>query len=144
MNAKGFNWQIWVGLLLSMFALVSFPVIFVNLEPTRNASWLNFIFFAIAFVFVFIGLRRAFALGRGKIAKAGASIIAVFSAASLGLFIFAAFVMATWLPRSSGAPQVGQKAHEFDLSDTSGIKVSLSGLLTDKKGVLLVFYRGYW
>jgi hypothetical protein len=59
---------------------------------------------------------------------------------------------------------VGQKAPDFTLSDTNGKPVSLSELLstpingktmnapvgnaqqapTSPKGVLLVFYRGYW
>ena len=44
----------------------------------------------------------------------------------------------------------GKKAPEFSLSDTNGKLVSLSELLTTPvdgktpKGVVLVFYRGYW
>ena len=51
---------------------------------------------------------------------------------------------------SVGAPQVGQKAPDFTLSDTSNKPMSLAGLLTQPingkspKGVLLIFYRGYW
>ncbi|MGH9947786.1 MAG: hypothetical protein ACRD6X_11345 [Pyrinomonadaceae bacterium] len=144
MNTNGFNWQIWVGLLLCLFGLVSYPLIFAQLESTRNEPWLNLILFAIAFVFVFIGLRRAFATGYGKISKIVTSILALVGVASLGLFVFAAFVAATWLPKSTGAPHVGQKAHDFTLADTGGKNVSLAVLLADKKGVLLVFYRGYW
>jgi peroxiredoxin len=45
---------------------------------------------------------------------------------------------------------VGQQAPEFSLSDTDGRAVSLSELLSTPvngrvpKGVVLVFYRGYW
>ncbi len=65
------------------------------------------------------------------------------------------------MPAAHGAPQVGQKAPEFSLVDTNGKSVKLSELLTAPvnaapsvagspaagpaaKGVLLVFYRGYW
>jgi len=54
------------------------------------------------------------------------------------------------LPESKGAPKVGQKAPEFTLVDTSRKPVSLAELLSTPingnapKGVLLVFYRGYW
>jgi hypothetical protein len=66
------------------------------------------------------------------------------------MFVFGFFVFARWLPPSKGAPQVGQKAPEFLLMDTTGKSVSLGELLSTPingnapKGVLLVFYRGYW
>ncbi len=144
MKASGFNWQIWVGFILCFFALVSYPIIFADLPLTRNAPWISFIFFAVALVFVIVGVRRAFASGRGKLSKVSASILALLSGVFLALFIFGAFIMATWLPKSAGAPQVGQKAHDFSLADTGDKQISLSGLLLDKKGVILVFYRGYW
>ena len=67
-----------------------------------------------------------------------------------GLFVFTTFVMARWMPAAQGAPQVGRKAPEFTLADTDGRPVSLSELLSTPvngkapKGVLLIFYRGYW
>jgi peroxiredoxin len=54
------------------------------------------------------------------------------------------------LPASKGAPQVGQKMPEFSLPDADGKQVSLNELLStpvdgqSPKGVLLIFYRGYW
>jgi peroxiredoxin len=57
------------------------------------------------------------------------------------------------LPSARSAPQVGQKAPEFTLVDTKNTNISLSELLSTPlpgasggapKGVLLVFYRGYW
>jgi peroxiredoxin len=72
--------------------------------------------------------------------------VAIFAA-----FAFSVFVESRRLPPSHGAPQVGQKALEFALLDTNGRSVSLADLLTAPiahgripKGVLLVFYRGYW
>lgn len=144
MKAHGINWQIWLGFILCFFALVSYPIIFADLSLTRNAPWISFVFFAAAFIFVLIGVRRAFGSGRGKLSKVSASVLALLSGVFFALFIFAAFIMATWLPKSAGAPQIGQRAHEFFLADTNGKQVSLSGLLSDKKGVILVFYRGYW
>jgi hypothetical protein len=67
-----------------------------------------------------------------------------------GLFIFSFYVAARWLPPSHGAPQVGQKAPEFTLTDANGKSVALSQLLTQPidgkspQGVLLIFYRGDW
>jgi len=68
----------------------------------------------------------------------------------IALFLFSYFVVARWLPPSTGAPQVGQKVPEFTLPDSTGRQVSLNELLTTPidgkapKGVLLIFYRGYW
>jgi len=68
----------------------------------------------------------------------------------IAFFLFAFFVGGRSLPASKGAPQVGQKVPEFTLTDTNGKAVSLNELLTTPingsppKGVLLVFYRGYW
>jgi hypothetical protein len=73
---------------------------------------------------------------------------------SLPLFVFSAGDSAQ-LPPSKGAPQVGQKAPDFTLPDTSNTPVKLSELLADPAAaakrpaksapaLLLVFYRGYW
>ena len=57
------------------------------------------------------------------------------------------------LPESKNAPKVGQKAPEFTLPDAEGKARKLSELVATAgsdtggkkpKGVLLVFYRGYW
>jgi hypothetical protein len=78
------------------------------------------------------------------------SILATLSVLVFGFFVFAIFIMARQLPASHAAPQMGQRAPDFTLSDTNGKPVSLSELLSSTvngkspKGVLLVFYRGYW
>jgi len=66
---KRFNWQIWLGFLLSIFSFFSYPVIFVNWSLTRNFPWANLLLFAIALILLFIGVRRAFAPGRRLISK---------------------------------------------------------------------------
>jgi peroxiredoxin len=48
------------------------------------------------------------------------------------------------LPVASGAPAVGQKAPDFALRDTANREVTLSSLLTQSNGVVLIFYRGHW
>ena len=53
------------------------------------------------------------------------------------------------LPLSTGAPSVGQKLPEFTLLDQNGRPESLKDLLrptrTEKvRGLVLIFYRGYW
>ena len=78
------------------------------------------------------------------------ALVGTLGVAIIVLFLFSYFVFARWLPASKGAPQVGQKVPEFSLPDASGKQVSLNELLSTPvngqppKGVLLIFYRGYW
>jgi peroxiredoxin len=39
---------------------------------------------------------------------------------------------------------VGQKAPAFALPDTNNRTVALADVLSQSRGVVLVFYRGYW
>jgi hypothetical protein len=144
------NWPIWLGFLLSVFAFFSYPIIFVNWEVTRDFPWANLSLFAIALVLLFVGLRRAFAPDRRRLSKIVSSVLATLSVLVLAMFVFVAFVASRWLPPSTGAPQVGQKAPEFTLTDTNNKPVALAELLSQPingkapKGTLLIFYRGYW
>lgn len=147
---KNFNWQIWAGFLLSIAAFLSYTIFFVNFPITRDFPWANLLLFAIAAVLLFLGVRRSFAPGRSLPSKIIGSILAVPGVLVLGFFIFAIFIFARQLPASAGAPKIGQKAPEFSLADSNGKQVSLAELLSTPvdgkapKGVLLIFYRGYW
>ena len=147
---KRFNWQIWAGFLLSIVAFLSYMSFFVNFPVTRDFPWANLLLFAIAVVLLFMGIRRSFAPGRSLLSKIVGSILAVLGVLVFGLFIFAIFIMARQLPASAAAPKVGQKAPEFSMVDSNGKQVSLAELLSTPvngkapKGVLLIFYRGYW
>ena len=152
MNVRRLNWPLWVGFLLTLGGAFSFLLIFVWIPATRDFPWANLLIFLVAVVLLIAGIRRGFASDRKRpiAAKIVTSLVALFSFAVMALFIFSVFVFARWLPPSKGAPQVGQKAPEFTLQDTSGKQVSLTQLLSEPvngtapKSVLLVFYRGHW
>lgn len=152
MNIKRLNWPLWFGFLLTLGAFLSYFFIFVWFPFTRDFPWANLVLFVIAGVLLFMGVRRAFASDcphrtRSRIVS---SIVGALSLVVFALFVFTIFIGGRWLPASKGAPQVGQRAPDFSLPDTSGKTVSLNQLLTTPvngnapKGVLLVFYRGYW
>jgi hypothetical protein len=147
---KRINWQIWAGFLLSLFAGLSYPFLFVRWAITRDFPWANLILFAIALVLLFFGLRRAFKPDKRIVSKVFSSLGAAFGVLLLAGLLFMIFVMGSWLPRSAGAPQVGQKAPDFSLTDSNNKPVTLAQLLTEPfnnkppKAVLLIFYRGYW
>jgi hypothetical protein len=152
MNVRRFNWPIYTGFLVSLIAFVSYFFVFVWFPVTRDFPWANLLLFGIAATLLVVGVRRAFAPDRShpKRSKIVGSILATLSVVVFGFFVFATFIMARQLPASHGAPQMGQKAPDFTLSDTNGKPFSLSELVSSTvngktpKGVLLVFYRGYW
>ena len=130
--------------------MVSYPFLFVRFPITRDIPWANLLLFIVAAVLIAIGMQRAFgALGTRR-RKVGAVFGASLSALVFAFFVFAVFIFARQLPPSAGAPKVGQKVPDFQLTDTNGKTVSLTELLTTPingqapKGVLLMFYRGYW
>lgn len=150
MKMQRINWPIWAGFLLSLIALLSYPFVFVNWPATRDFPWANLLLFGVAVMLLFVGVRRAFSPDRRRISKIAASVVTALSVLVLGFFIFSFFIASRWLPASRGAPQVGQKAPDFTLADTNNTQVSLSDLLSQPisgkalKGVLMIFYRGYW
>ena len=147
---KRFNWAIWAGFALSVIAFLSYTLVFVNFPVTRDFPWVNLLLYAVALILLFVGVRRAYGGGRFLISKIGGTVLAVLGVLVFAFFIFAMFILARQLPASAAAPKVGQKAPEFTLADSNGKQVSLAELLSipingkAPKGVLLVFYRGYW
>lgn len=145
------NAPLWLGFLIAVFAFLSYIPIFAKYPSTRDMPWTNFLLFGVALVFLFVGLRRAFgqsSLYRGKIAG---PILATLSVAALAFFSLAIFSLGKRLPASRQSPKVGQKAPDFALADTNGATVTLASLLSTPitasqpaKGVVLIFYRGYW
>jgi predicted PurR-regulated permease PerM len=149
MNVRRFNWPLWLGLVLSVVGVFSYLAVFVWYPVTRDFPWANLLLFAVAAVLLFVGVRRAFASDRRR-SKIVASIVATLGVVVIALFLVGFFVGGRALPASKGAPQVGQRAPDFTLTDTGGKAVSLNELLSTPingsppRGVLLVFYRGYW
>ncbi len=152
MQVRRFNWPIWSGFLLTLLAFFSYFLVFVWFPVTRDFPWANLLLFVLAAVLLGIGVRRAFAPDRHwpRLSKIGGIVLTSLSVAIFGFFIFATLIGARQLPASHGAPQVSQKAPDFSLPDTNGKPVSLTELTTSPingkapKGVLLIFYRGYW
>lgn len=152
MNIRRINWPLWTGLLVTVAAFLSYFFVFVWFPFTRDFPWANLVLFLIAGVLLFMGLRRGFASDRPHPtrSKIVSTIVTAFSVFVFAMFVFTIFFVGRWLPASKGAPQIGQRVPDFSLPDTSGKQVSLNELLTTPingnapKGVLLVFYRGYW
>ena len=152
MAAKLWNWRPWAGFGLSMGALAGY-VLWVN--ETRAVFWPALLLFVVAAVLLFSGWKRRSRepeLYRGKIAG---YVLTSLSALILGLFGFLVYEVSKVFPEAKNSPQIGQRAPEFSLVDATGENFTLAQLLSTPitnsgsaaratKGVLVVFYRGYW
>jgi hypothetical protein len=148
----------WWGLLFAIVALGCNAAFFVGVPFQAAVTWLSLLFAAVALIFLVTGLKRAFRqpeVYRGKVLTVVLTVISLLPAGLSAL----GFVGARKLPGATAAPQVGQKAPDFTLADTSGTPLSLDQLLAASsaaspgqsssgaqapKAVLLIFYRGYW
>jgi hypothetical protein len=152
MNQRRWNWHLWAGFLLCLFAFASYPFIFAMFPITRDVPWANFLLFVAGGALLFVGSQRAFGQSQQYRGKIAGPILGTLSLFALGFFCFIVFYMTKQLPAPSGTLRIGQKAPDFVLPDTNSNAVSLSSLLsspmsqshTPPKGVVLVFYRGYW
>jgi hypothetical protein len=152
MNERRRNWNIWSGFLLCIFGFLSYPLLFARFPSTRDVPWANFLLLGAGLVLLISGIRRAFGQSQQYRGKIVGPILGVIGLAAAGFFCFLIFYASKQLPKSAGAPRIGQKAPEFVLRDTSNKEVSLASLMAmplsssqaAPKGVLLVFYRGYW
>ena len=133
------------GLFSNTFFFARFPI-------TRDVPWANFLIFAIVVILLHLGLKQVLSGSTALRTKITAGVLGVLSLGIIGLFSFMVFYQSRQLPAAMGSPQVGSKAPDFELRDTNNQVVTLAGLLsvpiqgteTPPKGVLLVFYRGYW
>jgi hypothetical protein len=152
MNKRRWNWPIWVGVLLCLAGFGSYPFLFINFPALLDVPWVNFLLLAAGILFLFVGLRRAYSDPEHYRGKVAGPILGVLSVLMVGFFGYIIFYATRQVPASAGAPRVGQKAPEFALADVNNQQVSLASLLSAPlpgtaaapKGILLVFYRGYW
>lgn len=141
----------WAGFVLCVAGFASYPV-FVRFPATRDVPWVNFLLFAAGLGFLVLGLCRAYFRSEQYRGKVSGPILSTLSFVALSFFCFIVFYQTRQLPASTGTPRIGQPAPEFVLLDANNRPVSLASLLTSPmettkappRGVVLVFYRGYW
>jgi methyl coenzyme M reductase subunit C-like uncharacterized protein (methanogenesis marker protein 7) len=138
-----------VGFLLVLVAPFGYFSLF---ETTRAAIWISVALIVVAIVLLIGGLRRAFAASESYRGKIAGPILATLALAVVGMFGWATHATHNAYAVAHNAPRVGDKAPEFALIDGSGRKMTMAELLgaplpsgaTKTRGVMLVFYRGYW
>jgi hypothetical protein len=148
------NMRIWIGFVVAIVAFASYMLIFARFPITRDVPWVNWLLFVLAGWLLWSGISKAWRFPQRCRGKIAGPIVGVFSLAVAGLFGYGTLIATRGLPASTGAPRVGAKAPEFVLKDTNGKSIALSALLSDSqpgqapgrqpRGVVLIFYRGYW
>ena len=140
------------GLLFALCSLGANAAAFAAPPMQSALPWLSLGLAILALIAMTRGLWLTFTQSqvyRGKVLNI---VLGLVTLALSGLMIFA-FVFARKLPSGTEAPQVGQRAPDFTLTDANGQSVSLDSLFapasgdpqsTAPKAVLLIFYRGYW
>ena len=152
MNTRSWNWRLWAGFALSVVAVA---VCIKFLLVVRAVFWLSLGLFLIAAVLLSSGLKLAFKEPQSYRGKVAGPILAALSVGILALFGLGTYLVSKSFPKALNAPKVGEKAPEFTLVDANNHEVSLAQLVSTPiadassgsrptKGVLLVFYRGYW
>jgi hypothetical protein len=137
------NWSLWIGFLFVLAGFLSYTF-FARFPVTRDFPWANLILFCFGGILLVVGLFRAFGNPRAYRGKIFGSILTVLSVLMIGLFSYVIFYELRQVPASTGAPRVGQTAPDFMLLDQNEQPVGLGDLLSGSKGVVLIFYRGFW
>lgn len=148
--SKNANWRLWIGFLLILLApFVYFPFF----DRLRGALWISIVLIVAGILLLVDGWRRASAqpeLYRGRVAKV---VLGVLSILLIAVFALGNYMMRQAYSQAKNAPRIGDKAPEFALVNGSGRKFTIAQLLAmpvsagatrAPRGVLLVFYRGYW
>jgi hypothetical protein len=140
------NWFAWLGLGLGVLGCVSyFAWVIIGWGPRapmlRDTALLNLACVGVGLGFSVIAIRRALGYAATHGGRAMAPLLGLLNLGLAVLFLLMLFRFAA-LPAASGAPQVGQAAPDFALTDHTGEPFQLAA--QRGKNVLLVFYRGHW
>src|SRR5260370_15615848 len=136
------NGALWAGSIFTLLGVLSNFLYFIKVPGERIFPWVSLLLPAVGLIFFLVGLKRAFGqpvISRGRVSlfgqpeayrgKVSGSILTVIAVLLFCISVWG-FFHARAVPASAGAPKVGQKAPDFNLTDTSGQTLSLSHLLS--------------
>lgn len=139
------------GFLVCVVAFLSYFYVFSRFAVTRDVPWAAWLLFALGLGLLAAGLARPYRQPERYRGRVAGPILGVLSLAIVGFFFFYTVVQSRQLPAAAGAPEVGERAPDFVLTDSEGRSVRLYDLVGPAAGgsgpsswVVLVFYRGYW
>ena len=134
----------WAGFAVILIAFVSYIPFFALFPSTRDVPWANYLLFLIGGALIAAGVGRAFRHPEHNRGKISGSILAALSALLFVFFVVGVTYYSKQIPSAETALGVSMKAPPFVLANTAGTEISSADLLRDHRGLVLVFYRGYW
>jgi hypothetical protein len=140
---RKWNWPLWVGFVLAVGGLFSYEF-FAQFSITRDFPWANLLLFGCGAILLIVGLFRAFGRPQVYRGRIFGTIFATIALVCFAFFSYVIFYILRQVPLSSQAPHIGQKAPDFILADQNGGLVGKGDLLSRSRGVVLIFYRGFW
>jgi hypothetical protein len=141
---RRWNIPIWAGFAIVLLSVISYIPVFTPFPITRDVPWVNYLLFLAGGAFLAIGLKRAYREPDRYHGKISGPILSVLSLLIAGFFVVGVLFLTKQLPAASGAPQVGRPAPQFTLANIDGKQTALADLVKGHRGVILIFYRGYW
>lgn len=146
---RRWNIALWLGLLVVVAAAATYFPIIERFPSQGELPWATLLIFIVGLLLIARGLVRAFREPQTYRGKIAGSLVMVAGIGLVGFFAFGTLYLARQVPRSEGAPRVGQRAPEFTLRDKDDRAVTLADLIgagnaDHVNGVVLIFYRGYW
>jgi hypothetical protein len=140
------HWNLlnWAGFAIVLIAVVSYIPFFALFPATRDIPWANYLLFLAGGTLLAAGVRRAFRDPEHYRGKISGPVLTVLSALLCAFFVVSVTYFSKQIPAPGTALSVGQKAPAFSLPDTTGKQVYSADLLKNHRGLVLIFYRGYW
>lgn len=131
---------LWMGPLLAVAALLSYPTFFVQWPVFRDTAWLNLLLLLLAVALSIAGLRRNWPVrGWRRLAGIGGTVLSVTLAT---FFMWYLYENTYWLPPADVTALNGTRIPAVSLASETGELVDLGAAA--KGPLLLVFYRGHW
>jgi hypothetical protein len=108
MKKLRWNWPVWLGVVFSIVAFVSYFLVFARFPATRNVPWANFLLFGASAAFLWAGLRRVLRGAQPFRGKIVSPILTLLSVSIFGVFCFIIFHATRSRPGiNSGPPSPG-------------------------------------
>ena len=90
-NKKLWNWQLWVGFIASLLALLIYVLL---LQRTRSILWASLALFVLSAALMVSGLKRAFGQPQAYRGKVAGPVLAVLGIVIFGIFGWGAYMAA--------------------------------------------------
>jgi hypothetical protein len=134
----------WLGFAIILVAFLSYIPFFALFPATRDIPWVNYLLFLIGGALIGVGVNRAFRDPEQYRGRISGSVLAAVSALLFAFFVVTVTYLSKQIPSADTALGVSRQAPPFVLADTAGNAISSADLLRGHRGLVLVFYRGYW